>query len=306
VRAEPEGQRAELRSALGRVGVWSFALDRRPAGEARRFAARVEDLGYRALWIPEGLRSREVFSHLSLLLSASERLIVASGIASIWARDPVAMANGARTVADAFPGRFVLGLGASHGYSATARGHRYRQPYSRMRSYLEAMDAAEFSGPEPARPASKVLAALGPRMLSLAAERTAGAHSYLVPVEHTARAREALGEEPVLVPEQAVVLERNPEVARTIAREHVAGHLSAPNYSNNLRRLGWPDAELEGGGSTRLVDAVVAWGDVETIGRRVRAHLAAGADHVAIQVLRLDPADLAEPDLAELAPALLD
>jgi probable F420-dependent oxidoreductase len=298
-------RREELRAALGRVGVWSFALDRQPAVRARRFAAEIEDMGFRALWIPEGLRSREIFSHASILLQGSRQLIVASGIASIWARDPVAMAGGARTLADAFPGRFVLGIGASHAYSAEARGHEYRRPFSRMRGYLDAMDGAELNAPPPERPAPVVLAALGPKMLRLAADRSAGAHPYFVPVEHTAFARQTIGPEPVLLPELAAVLERDPDTARRIARQHTGTYASSPNYANNLRRLGWKDADLDDGGSDRLVDAIVAWGDLEAIVGRVQAHLDAGADHVAVQVLRADPAELPVADLRELAAVLL-
>ena len=294
----------EVAGRLGPVGVWTFALDRYPIEGARRAAADIEASGYPALWIPEGLGSKEVLSHAALLLEATERLVVGTGIASIWARDPVAMANGARTLEDAFPGRFVLGIGVSHRTSVDRRGAAtYEKPYSRMARYLEAMDAARYPVPDARRPPT-VLAALGPKMLGLAAERTAGAHPYFVPVQHTATAREILGPEPLLAPEQAVVLETDPGRARAIARAYMGHYLKLENYANNLERLGWSREDI-GEPSDRLVDAIVAWGDVDAIAARVREHLDAGADHVTVQVLDEDPAALPVDGLRALAPALL-
>ncbi|HEX9235851.1 MAG TPA: LLM class F420-dependent oxidoreductase [Actinomycetota bacterium] len=299
-------RRRELADAIGRVGVWTFGLDRQRAPAAGEFVREIEALGYRALWIPEGLGSKEVFAHASLLLGAGERIVVATGIASIWARDPVAMANGARALAEAYPGRFVLGIGASHAYSVELRGGRYERPYSRMQAYLDAMEKARYAGPEPDRPAPLVLAALGPKMLRLAADRAAGAHSYFVPVEHTGFAREALGEGPLLLPEQAAVLERDAERARSIARKYMGNYLGLPNYANNLLRLGWKEEDLSEGGTDRLVDAIVAWGDVDALRGRVREHLDAGADHVSVQLLRERSRDLPTEDYRELAAALLE
>jgi probable F420-dependent oxidoreductase len=270
---------------LGRVGVWTFELDRMRVAEARTFVAEVEAAGYPALWVPESVLSREIFAHLSLLLGASSRLLIGSGIANIHARDPVAMANGARTLAEQYPGRLVLGLGVSHAPAVKRRGGEYDRPLTRMREYLDAMDRAPVAAPEPDEPAPRVLAALGPRMLELAAERTAGAHPYFVPVEHTRVARELVGESPLIATEQAVVLERDPVEARRIAREHMSRYLRLENYANNLRRLGFSDEDLADDGSDRLVDAIVAWGDEDDVLVRVRSHLDAGADHVCIQAL---------------------
>lgn len=280
-----DGDPRAVAAALGRVGVWTFELDRLGAAESAEFARAVEGMGYRVLWVPESVVSKEIFSHVALLLSASERLVVASGIANIWARDPVAMANGARLLADAFPGRFVLGMGVSHLPAVRRRGGDYERPLTRMREYLDAMARAPYAGPSPAQAPPLVLAALGPRMLELAAERTAGAHPYFVPVEHTSFARERLGPGPLLAVEQAVVLERDPGRARAVAREHMARYLTLDNYANNLRRLGWGDGDLADGGSDALVDAVVAWGDEVAVEARLTAHLERGADHVCLQVL---------------------
>ncbi len=290
---------------LGRVGLWSFDLERMTAAAEQRYATEAEALGFRALWIPESLGSKEVFAHVGLLLAATGGLVLASGIANIWARDPVAMANGARTLAEAYPGRFLLGIGVSHAGVVEIRGQHYERPLAHMRHYLEGMDKAPFVGAQPAEPTPRVLAALGPQMLTLAAERAIGAHPYFVPVEHTPFARKTLGEGPLLAVEQAVALVSDPVVAREVARRHTKRYLALPNYTNNLRRLGFGDADLAGDGSDRLVDAIVAWGDAALIRRRVEAHLAGGADHVCIQVLRADLAADPLRELRELAPVML-
>jgi probable F420-dependent oxidoreductase len=305
---EPSGQHPgrAVASTIGRVGVWSFSFDRNPVAVEQEAVAAIEELGFPALWIPEGLGSKDALTHASLLLAAGRHIVVATGIASIWARDPVAMANGARTLADAFPGRFVLGLGVSHRTSVDRRGaFTYRRPLGRMRDYLEAMDSARYPVRDDAKPPPRVLAALGPGMLRLAAERSAGAHPYFVPVEHTAVARETLGHDPLLAPEQAVVLETDPAVARSIAREYMGHYLKLENYARNLMRLGWKEDEISGGGSDRLVDAIVAWGDADDIRKRVGDHLDSGADHVSVQPLTEDPAIIPMAQLRELAPALL-
>jgi probable F420-dependent oxidoreductase len=298
-------ERDALRQALGKVGVWSFALESQTAEEERDAVRSIEALGPGAIWIPEAVESREVFGHASWLLSSTERAIVATGIASIWARDAVAMANGWRMLTDAYPDRFVLGLGVSHAPSVSRRGSVYEKPVSAMREYLDAMDRAPSSAPEPAAYPRSVLAALGPRMLELAAERTLGAHPYFVPVEHTAFARRRLGPEPVLAVEQAVVLQTDPSEARAIARSHAVDYLHTENYANNLKRMGWTDADVAGQGSDGVIDAVVAWGDVDAVASRVRQHLDAGADHVAVQVIVDDETDVALDGLRELLPALL-
>jgi probable F420-dependent oxidoreductase len=274
-----------LARRLGRVGVWTLEADKMPAVEERAFAREVEALGFRTLWIAETVVSKEVFAHLALLLDWTDRLILASGIANLHAHDPYAMANGGRTLAEAFPGRMVLGIGVSHAPAVARRGGSYEKPLERMREYLDQMDASSWPQPEPPEPAPRVLAALGPKMLQLAAERTAGAHPYFVPVEHTRQAREVLGPGPILAPEQMVLLETDPVEARRVARGHMRRYLRLPNYVNNLKRLGYTEEDVEGDGSDRLVDAIVAWGDEAAIAARVRAHLDAGADHVCIQPL---------------------
>jgi probable F420-dependent oxidoreductase len=279
----------QVAGRLGRIGVWTSVLSDLPASQARAVVQRVEALGFQALWVPEGAASKEIFAHCGLLLAASERLVIAPGIANIWARDPVAMANGARTLGEAYAGRFLLGLGVSHAPAVASRGGTYEKPLEHMRRYLEAVDGAAYLGPAPAEPVPVVLAALGPRMLRLGAERTAGVHPYFVPPEHTRQARQILGAGPLLAVEQAVVLEAEPERARAIARHHTVRYLRLDNYANNLRRLGWSEADLADAGSDRLVDAIVAWGDESAIADRLQAHLDAGADHVCIQALTAEP-----------------
>lgn len=287
---------------IGRVGVWHHDLERLGATAARETVSEIESLGYGAIWIPESLGSKEIMAHSAILLGGGNRIVIAPGIANIWARDPVAMANGAKTLVEAYPDRFLLGLGVSHAPVIALRGDRYRKPLERMRAYLDAMDAAPYVGPNKAEPpAPRVLAALGPAMLRLAAERSLGAHPYFVPVEHTATARAALGPDPLLAVEQAVVLETDPDRARALGRRHTKYYLKLDNYVNNLRRLGWGDADLANGGSDRLVDAIVAWGDAARIAERIAAHHAAGADHVCIQVFGDDPS----ADLRSLAPTVL-
>jgi probable F420-dependent oxidoreductase len=264
----------------------------------------VETLGFGALWIPEGFGSKEAFAHAAILLAGTRKIVVATGIASLWARDPMAMSNGSRALAEAYPGRFLLGIGVSHEERATGRGHVYGRPYSKMRDYLAAMD--RVPAPDVTPPAPRVLAALGPKMLALSAEQAMGAHPYFVPVEHTARARETLGPDKFLAPEQLVVLDADPSRARSIGREFMSHYLGLPNYANNLRRLGWGDDDMNEPYSDRFVDALVAWGDVEAVRRRVREHRDAGADHVALQVLREDAGEFPIAELRELAPALLD
>jgi probable F420-dependent oxidoreductase len=290
---------------LGQVGAWTFDVERLSAAAAREYVRELERLGIPALWIPESLGSKEIFAHAGLLLASSERLVIASGIANIWARDATAMANGHRALAEAYPGRFLLGLGVSHAPVVKLRGATYDKPVEHMTRYLDAMDKAPFTGAAPPEPTGRVLAALGPRMLRLASERSIGAHPYFVPVEHTTIARKELGAGPLLAVEQAAVLSKDPTVARTTARKHMKRYLSLENYANNLRRLGWSDTDLANDGSDALVDAIVAWGDGREIRARVETHLANGADHVCVQALRVD---LAAHPLAEwraLALALL-
>jgi len=289
---------------VGRFGIWTSALDRQPATIVRQAVAKIETLGFGALWVGEAAR-REVFANASLLLSATQQLVVASGIANIWARDAMAMAAGQRTLSEAWDSRFLLGLGVSHDRLVDPRGHRYERPLTAMRRYLDAMDHAPYLAPMPDPAAmTRVLGALGPRMLALAGEVTDGAHPYLVPVEHTEQARAILGPTKLLCPEVAVVVIPDPEAARRVARAHLATYLQLANYRGNLARLGFGDDDLTGGGSDRLVDALVAWGPVERVVRRVHEHLDAGADHVAIQVLTADPSRVPLEEWTELAAAL--
>ncbi len=277
------------------MGVWSFELERMTAGDEGRLAQEIEGLGFTALWIPESLGSKEVFAHAGILLAATKTLIVASGIANIWARDPVAMSNGARALQEAYADRFLCGIGVSHKPTIDARiGGGYAKPLGRMRAYLDAMDKAPYTGPNRKDPPPpRVIAALGPQMLRLAGERSLGAHPYFVPVEHTTSARAQLGPDPLLAVEQACTLETDPTKAREVARRHMKRYLELDNYANNLRRLGWADADIANGGSDAIVDAIVAWGDVSAVKARADAHRTAGADHVCVQVLGDDvPAQL--------------
>jgi len=288
---------------LGNVGVWTTALDLQPSVLARQAARDLERLGYGAIWVGEAVR-REPFANAAMLLCTTERIAVATGIANIWARDAQAMAAGQLTLAEAFDDRFLLGVGVSHQPLVDTRGHHYERPLEAMSAYLDAMDAARFDAPRPATRPLRVLAALGPRMLELAAARADGAHPYLVPVEHSAFARSVLGQGPLLCPEQAVVLEGDPGHARRIARRHLGAYLRLPNYVRNLRRLGFSEEDVTGDGSDRLVDAIVAWGDTENVASRVREHLQAGADHVAVQLLADEPGALPSEGWAVLAQAL--
>src|SRR4051812_41494707 len=242
----------------GRVGIWTGVLDTVPSKEAQRIAELIEELNFSTLWIPETV-GRDPFITATLLLSATSTLKVATGIANIYARDPMTMANTQRSLEEAFPGRFLLGLGVSHEHLVDrVRHHDYSRPYSRMVEYLEAMDSAIFMAVGPSERPATVLAALGPKMLKLAADKTAGAHPYFVPVEHTAHARELLGPDPILAVEQMVVIEGDRDKAMQIARNGMAIYLRAPNYVNNLKRLGFVDDDVADGGSDRLVEAIVA------------------------------------------------
>jgi probable F420-dependent oxidoreductase len=290
---------------LAPIGIWTAQLDYQPAAKAKEATAELEALGFGALWFPESV-GREALTNAALLLGATSRMVIATGIANIYARDPVTTAAAQNTLAEAYPDRFLLGLGVSHiPLVEKIRGHSYGKPVATMRAYLDTMDRAPYRAVPPAIKPIRVLAALGPRMLRLAAERAAGAHSYFVPPEHTRRAREILASDRILAVEQAVVLETDAAQAREIARAHMSRYLALPNYVNNLRSLGFTDAEIANSGSDRLVDAIVAWGDVKAVSERVRAHQSAGADHVCIQVLTAEPQGLPSAQWRELAAALL-
>jgi probable F420-dependent oxidoreductase len=289
---------------LGKYGLWTVALDLQPAPAARDAAAEIESLGYGAIWIPEAV-NREAMSNSMLLLGATERICVATGIANLHARTAMSMTAGHKTVTSAYPDRFLLGIGVSHQVAVeNLMGGEYSKPLTTMKRYLDTMDSAlYFAAPPPVEP-QRVLAALGPKMLELARERAGGAHPYFVPVEHTPIARQILGPDKLLCPEQAVVLEADPTAARAVARAHMATYLGLPNYTNNLKRLGWTDADIADGGSDALVDAIVAWGTTDEVVKRIDAHHDAGADHVAIQVLTADPRALPMAQWRELASAL--
>ena len=286
---------------LGRVGVWLGGIGLLAAADERDAVRALEAAGYGTIWFGENPYNKEAFAHATLLLDATEHVSVATGIASIWLRTAVSAANGAAALADAHPGRFVLGLGVSHAPLVASLGQEYERPLVRMREYLDEMDAARYTAAAPAEPAARVLAALGPKMLELSRDRTDGAHPYLTTPEHTQQARTILGAGPLLAPEQSFVLEQDPARAREVARGHLKMYLTLPNYRDNWLRHGFDESDLADGGSDRLVDTLVAWGDEEAVVARVDEHIAAGADHVALQALGDDPVG----QLTRLAPAVI-
>jgi probable F420-dependent oxidoreductase len=294
---------------LGPIGVWSPSyIWADPAGkladDAEQAAAELDTLGYGALWLGASdprLRLPE------RLLAATERLVVATGIVNVWAVEATELAASYHRLADAFPGRFVLGLGASHATSVQALGRDYTRPLGFLASYLDALDA----GPRPVPADRRVLAALRPRALRLAADRAAGAHPYLTTPEHTRQAREILGAGVALVPDQKVLLATDPSEARALARGSLRYYLRLPNYVNNLLGLGFDEDDVAGDGSDRLVDALYAWGSLDQIAARVTEHLDAGASHVAVQPIVADSDPItrsgrpARQEWRELAGALL-
>jgi probable F420-dependent oxidoreductase len=238
-----------VREAIGPVGAYSFALDKMSTTESTAVARRIEQLGFASLWIAEGAASREALSHAAVLLNATSSLMIGTGIASIWARDPTAMASGWRTLSDAYPRRFVLGIGVSHSGAVGRRGHEYSdKPLSTMRAYLDEMDSATLLSPIPTQGQTRVLAALRPRMLELAAERTDGAHTYFVPPQHTSRARSLLGSEPLLVVQQAVVLEEDP---RCRPRSRPSPHVPLSGTRQLPEQPSFPRHERVGPGRRR-------------------------------------------------------
>jgi probable F420-dependent oxidoreductase len=275
-----------------------------PVADLRRAVAEIEAMGFGTIWIGES-QGREPFAACAIILEATQHITVATGIANIWVRDAVAMVNGARTLAEAWPGRFALGIGVSHAPLVNARGHQYQRPLTAVREYLDAMAQAPYRPPLPDPPTPILLAALGPKMLELARERTAGAHPYFVPVEHTREARAALGGDRWLAPEQAIVFARNREAARIPGDIYMRTYLALQNYRQNLVRLGWREDELAPPGTDRTFDAMVAWGDAQEIARKVNRHYDAGADHVTVQVLTPTPERAPLDDLRRLAPLLV-
>jgi probable F420-dependent oxidoreductase len=272
---------------LGSVGVWSGTL-RQDRPEVREAAAELEQLGYGTIWFPGGPPAG-LAETIQALLESTRTNVVATGIVSIWVHPAPDIAALHHRVTQAYPGRFLLGLGISHQPSVESAGIKYERPLQKLASYLDELDSA----PTPVPIDERILASLGPRSLALARDRSAGTHPYFVPVEHTRIARQAVGQGKIVAPELMVVLQTDPYKARAIARLTTDRYLKLPNYTTNLLRLGFSDSEFANGGSDRLVDAIVAWGDPSTIMQRVREHHAAGADHVCIQVLTDPPQDFA-------------
>ncbi len=279
---------------LGRLGVW-WSGTWRDADGSVDIASELESLGYRALWSSGGFQPG-LASRFGRLLSSTKHLVVASGIVSIWLTPPEQIAAEVDTLAVEHPDRFLLGIGVSH----AAVAPNYNRPYQHMVQYLDTLDASSPTVP----PERRALAALRPGMLRLGAQRALGAHPYFVPAEHTALARETLGRGPLLAPEVTVVLESDPARAREIARTFTSGYLALPNYAGNLRRLGFSEEDLAGGGSDRLVDAVVCWGDTATAAARVRRHYEAGADHLCVQIVTGSRERFPLAEYRELADAL--
>jgi probable F420-dependent oxidoreductase len=280
---------------IGKVGIWFF-LDAMTAAESVEFARKAEKLGYGAMWIPEAV-GREPFAHAAYLAAHTERIVFATGIANIWARDPITMSAASKTVADVSGGRFLLGIGVSHKpLVSNLRGHSYDKPYSYMREYLPKIKSALYRAPMPKEPVPIVIAALHPKMLQLSATEADGTHTYFVPPEHTVKARAAIGPKPWICAAQAIILETDAAKARAAARTYMKTYVPRlPNYTNNLKALGWKDEEFANGCSDKLVDAIVAWGTEDQIRARIDAHLKGGATHVCILPLRVDNESL--PDM---------
>ncbi|WP_344651475.1 TIGR03620 family F420-dependent LLM class oxidoreductase [Cryptosporangium japonicum] len=280
------------------VSVWQpYFLASKDRDAVLETAVELEELGYTRIWFSAGFQDG-VPTRFRELLDGTERIGVAPGILSIWHSDPADVAG---FVADAerdHPGRFLLGLGTSHAVIVDNDDRRYRKPYSKMVEYLDALDAAGVA------PDQRVLAALGPRMLELSRDRSRGAHPYFIPVEHTAEARAALGPGALLAPEVAVVLEADAERARAVAREYTAGYLTLPNYTRNLQRFGWTEADFANGGSDALVDALIPWGTPEQVAAGLEKHYEAGADEVTIQVLGVERREFPREAFRALAAAL--
>jgi probable F420-dependent oxidoreductase len=289
-----------VRIDLGRVGIWSRELRfHDDKGAIAAAAAELEALGFSALFVPDV--GGEVMGAVEHLLGATAKVPIVTGILNIWMHEAAEVARRRASIAERWPGRFLLGLGASHRavVEAAAPG-AYAKPWSKMNEYLDALDEALPAVPEDGR----LLAALGPRMLGLARDRSAGAHPYLVSTEQTRLARDLLGPGPLLAPAQAVVLDSDPVRALGRARGFVSDYLALPNYANNLLRSGFSPDELAGGGSDRLVRALVATGDEEAIAQRVAEHLRSGADHVCIYVFGGEEDTLPLETWRRLAPAL--
>ncbi len=274
---------------IGKLGAWAI-VDGLTSSATAQFARNLEQWGYSALWTGEAF-GRDILVHSSWLLANTSTLIVASGIANIYARDAMAMAAARAQLNEQSGGRFLLGIGISHAPLVSAvRGHVYDKPVTTMRAYLEAMARARYSAPAPAERPLTILAALGPKMVALSRDLADGAHPYNTTVSQTAEMRQILGPGKLLCVEQKLLLETDATRARAIARAALLPYKGLPNYVNSWRRAGFDDRDLEGDLSDRLIDALIAWGDEDTLVARIRDHWAAGADHVCIQPLHADPA----------------
>ena len=283
------------------TGIWSSALRYGEAAEAAEAASELEELGYAVLWVPD--IGGDVFEAVERLLGATTTTTVATGILNIWMHTPEETAAGHAEMTARHGGRFLVGLGVSHApfIDRVKEPGTYQRPLEQMARFLDGLDAAD----PPLAHTDRVIAALGPKMVELARTRTAGTHPYLVTPQHTRAARDAVGADRLVACEQGVVLETDPERARATARLHLAGYLGLPNYVNNWRRLGYTDEDVADGGSDRLVDALVAWGNESAIAARVQEHRDAGADHVCVQVLTDDPRGFPRDQWRALAPALI-
>jgi probable F420-dependent oxidoreductase len=268
---------------LGKLGIWGI-VDTMNAAGAAAFAQKVEKWGYSALWIPEA-NARDAMVSSSWLLANTKKLNIATGISTIYARDALAAKCSQAALAEHSGGRFLLGLGVSHGPLVEGRGHQYAKPIPAMKAYLQGMKDAQYMGPPPAEAPKTVIAALGPKMLEVSATLADGAHPYNVSPDHTAFARKIIGPDKLLCPEQMVILETDAAKARVIGRRVLGGYLGLPNYRNNFARFGFTDADMDNGGSDKLIDSIIAWGDEKAIRKRVQEHWDAGADHVCIQSL---------------------
>ncbi|MFC4022071.1 TIGR03620 family F420-dependent LLM class oxidoreductase [Micromonospora sp. GCM10011542] len=294
-----------IRNALGPVGIWSMELRGASRPQVREAAAELDELGYRALWIP-GLDGKGALDDLGHLLASAPRATVALGVLSIWGHDPAALGDRMIAFDTSYGPRALLGLGISNAHSAANAGQDYGSPTVSMGRFLDGLDTA----PHPVAVDRRMLGALGPKMVDLAVARTSGWHPFLVTPEYTAGQRARVGSAPVVAPHLAVVLDRDPARARAAARDGIGMFIGFPAYRANLTRLGFGEQDLVPGGSDRLIDALVAWGDLDDVARRVQAHLDAGADHVTLHVLRSQPddgGDLPLPqwrELASLLPAL--
>jgi probable F420-dependent oxidoreductase len=283
---------------LAGVGVWSSQLRYGDAGEAAEAAAELEELGYTALWIPDV--GGPVLESVDQLLTATDRVVIATGILNLWMHEPADGAEAYASLTAKHGERFLLGIGVSHAPLIDSKEPGlYRKPLAATRAYLDAIDATD----NPVPIANRVLAALGPKMLELAATRSRGAHPYLVTPDHTRYAREHLGDGPLLLPEQTVLLTEDKDEARAVGTDWLRSYLALPNYANNLLRSGFTQDDVTSV-SERLFDAIIAWGDEETVLRRVNEHLSAGADHVCVQVLTTDPREFPREQWRRLAAAL--